>query len=198
MNFDPLARYYDTIARLVYCGAIQKSQLTFLNQIEGRSNVLIVGGGTGWILNHIPSECASVTYVEPSGGMMKISCSRTVKFPVKYIQKRIEDTTLPSEFDVIITNFFLDQFDEEEGKKIARKLKDSLKENGTWIFTDFEDNGKWWQKLLIKFMYSFFVNTTGMRTFQLPPWKGIMNSIDMKNEKFKSYFGNFIVSVCYK
>ena len=198
MNFDPLARYYDTIARLVYWGAIQKSQLTFLNQIEGRSNVLIVGGGTGWILNHIPSDCASVTYIEPSGGMMKISRSRTVNFPVKYIQKPIEDTTLRSEFDVIITNFFLDQFDEEEGEKIARKLKDALKVNSTWIFTDFEDNGQWWQKILLKFMYSFFVKTTGLRTNQLLPWENIMNSIDMKHEKLESYFGNFIVSVCYK
>jgi ubiquinone/menaquinone biosynthesis C-methylase UbiE len=198
MNFDPLARYYDTIAGLVYWGAIQKSQLTFLDQIKRRSNVLIVGGGTGWILNYLPSECASVTYIEPSREMMKFSRNRKVNFPVKFIQSPIENTNLQSEFDVIITNFFFDQFDEKEGKRVARKLKDSLKENGTWILTDFEDNGQWWQTLLLRFMYTFFVKTTGLRTYQLVPWKNIMNSIEMKDENFKSYFGNFIVSVCYR
>ena len=72
MSFDFIAPFYDLLARLVFGRAISRSQTRFLLEIPSGAKVLILGGGTGWILLDIfrqanPSE---VLYLEASSHML--------------------------------------------------------------------------------------------------------------------------------
>jgi tRNA (cmo5U34)-methyltransferase len=50
-GFDRLAPFYDSLARLIIGKGIKQSQLHFLNHLRGQNQgVLVLGGGTGWIL----------------------------------------------------------------------------------------------------------------------------------------------------
>jgi hypothetical protein len=52
-SFNNSAWFYDRLSRLVYGKAIVNTQLYLLGYIQPNSNILIVGGGTGWILDEI-------------------------------------------------------------------------------------------------------------------------------------------------
>ena len=81
-NYDRIARYYDTLSRLVFFRSQIKAQTDQLQVIPPGSRILIVGGGTGWILEEIAKVQASglsITYVEISEEMLRLSKERGVK-----------------------------------------------------------------------------------------------------------------------
>jgi tRNA (cmo5U34)-methyltransferase len=49
-GFDRLAPFYDSLARLIIGKGIKQSQLHFLNHLRDKTKLLVLGGGTGWIL----------------------------------------------------------------------------------------------------------------------------------------------------
>ncbi len=52
-NYNNSAWFYDSLAGLVYGKALVKAQVYLLQYIPADSNILIVGGGTGWILMNL-------------------------------------------------------------------------------------------------------------------------------------------------
>ena len=52
-TFNHIARWYDIVAQVVFLGAIKKSQINNLQSIDTAKSVLVIGGGTGWIINEI-------------------------------------------------------------------------------------------------------------------------------------------------
>jgi len=80
-NYDRIARYYDVLSRMVFFRAQLKAQIDQLHFIPANSSVLIVGGGTGWILEEIAKVHSSglrITYVEISAKMLDLSRKRKV------------------------------------------------------------------------------------------------------------------------
>src|SRR5690606_1189468 len=75
-------------------------------------------------------------------------------------------------YDVVITNFFLDLFDETELQEVMKKLSQWLHPDGIWLFSDFNICEKpvhaWWQRLLVRSMYWFFKMTCQLTPVQLP------------------------------
>ncbi|MEM7658015.1 MAG: class I SAM-dependent methyltransferase [Bacteroidota bacterium] len=114
-NFDPVARYYDRLAHLVFGNTLLHARLHFLSQIPKGAQVLVVGGGTGAILpalfNQI-GETGSVYYLEYSEKMIEQAQVRMSGTAANMVWKRGTVADLPSDLqvEVIITNFFLDLF----------------------------------------------------------------------------------------
>ena len=52
-DFNTVARPYDFISRLVFGDSLVEAQTSLLHYIPSNSQILIVGGGTGWILEEI-------------------------------------------------------------------------------------------------------------------------------------------------
>src|ERR1700744_542206 len=94
-NYDNSAWFYDRLSRLVYGKALIRSQIYLLKHIPKNSNILIAGGGTGWILEEIvkihPSGL-TITYVEVSANMMDLSKKRNVQSnKVTFIYEPVEN-----------------------------------------------------------------------------------------------------------
>jgi SAM-dependent methyltransferase len=86
-NYDPIAAYYDLVHRLFYGRAEINAQVELLSFIKPGDRLLIVGGGTGWILEKIAALYRSglaITYIESSSAMMALSRKRD------YGQNRVE------------------------------------------------------------------------------------------------------------
>jgi ubiquinone/menaquinone biosynthesis C-methylase UbiE len=198
MNFDPVTSYYDQLARLVFGQTFLKAQTSHFDTITRDSKVLIVGGGTGWILEKLPENCDQITYIEPSVKMIRKAMQRSCPIPVKFIQEPIQNCQLDQVYDIIITNFFFDMFDDLHGFEIARMLYTSLKSNGIWIITEFEKGVNWWQRSMLYTMYLFFSLTTGIQVRKLPAWKEMMIKLGMEPKNTKSYFGKFISAISYQ
>ncbi len=81
-NYNKIAKYYDLISRLVYGKAIIKAQVSLLKFIPANSSVLIIGGGTGWVLEElakIHQEGLTIIYVENSSKMIALAQKEIVE-----------------------------------------------------------------------------------------------------------------------
>lgn len=162
-NYDKIAGSYDMLSRLVFFRTQLKAQIDQLHFIPAGSNILIAGGGTGWILEEIAKQHPAglnITYVELSAKMLELSRKRDVKEnKVTYIHAAAEDFHPEVKYDVILTAFFFDNFSAEGVKAVFNQFDLLLKKDGLWLFTDFyyaESSGKNWQWYLLKAMYLFF------------------------------------------
>lgn len=199
-RFETIARIYDPLAKLVFGRSIIDAQLCFLNRLPKNGTVLIIGGGTGWLLpvifKHAPQ--LEVTYVEASATMLnKAKQQVTRDNKVIFILGTEYDIPQGVLYNVIITNFFLDLFKESHLKDVVRKLRSHLMGNGTWIVTEFTEGEKYWQKILLWLMYRFFRATCNIEADRLPLWQEELKREGLKEEEQKFFYHNFICTAFY-
>jgi ubiquinone/menaquinone biosynthesis C-methylase UbiE len=201
-GYSNVAWFYDGLSRVVYGKALVEAQVYLLPLITPNSNILIVGGGTGWVLEEIAQIHPSgltITYVEVAEKMMTLSRNRNAgNNNVTYIAQPIETVTGLPNFDVIITPFLFDNFSATAFNRIFAQLHNILKSNGIWINTDFQLTGKWWQYVLLKSMLGFFRVLTGIKSKNLPDIETEFVIRDYQLLDSKSFYGEFIVTEAYK
>ncbi|MES2810820.1 MAG: class I SAM-dependent methyltransferase [Bacteroidota bacterium] len=199
-NYDNAAWFYDQLSKLVYGKALVNAQLYLLAHILPTSNILIVGGGTGWILEEITNLYPSgliITYVEVSEKMMSRSKTRLIgNNQVIYINKAIQAAELTDKFDVVITAFLFDNFRGDTLQQVFDAINRRLKTDGIWLNTDFQLTGKWWQNLMLKSMLLFFRVLCNIEASKLPDIDGLFR--DYQTVESKSFFGQFIRSAVYR
>jgi ubiquinone/menaquinone biosynthesis C-methylase UbiE len=201
-NYDNAAWFYDRLSRLVFGKSIINAQVYLLEYITPASNILIVGGGTGWILDEItklhPTGGLKITYVELSAKMMALSRKRNIGAnDVKFINAAVENVQLPQAFDVVITPFLFDNFSRATAHRVFNNINSSLQPNGLWLYADFEPTGKMWQKMLLKIMHTFFKVLCGIEATKLPDVKHFFTDQRYKPVNSKAIFGDFIRATIY-
>jgi len=201
-NYDNSAWFYDRLSRLIYGKNLIRAQVYLLNYIPKGSNILIVGGGTGWILEEISKLYPSglnITYVEISAKMMALSRKRnTSGNQVNYINEAVENVSFQTNYDVAITPFLFDNFTEKTQQKIFTHIHTYLKSGGVWLNADFQLTGKWWQTFLLRSMILFFRLICGIESKQLPDTKKIFKQYSYTITSQKTFFGEFIISTIYQ
>ena len=200
-NFDFVAPFYDFLAKIIFGKNIQTAQTHFLNYIPDNANILILGGGSGWILKEIfaiKNEC-QIHYVETSKKMLALSKKQLTTGQLERVIFTHElDTTSNQVFDIIITNFFLDVFDKKELKNVMNVLQGLLCKEGVWLFTDFQHQNIWWQKILLKLMFTFFRLFASLESKQLYDFEELFDGFGMTSLKSKSFFHEMIISHVYR
>ncbi|WP_184544560.1 class I SAM-dependent methyltransferase [Mucilaginibacter sp. FT3.2] len=200
-NFSNSAWFYDSLSRLVYGKAIVNTQLYLLSYIKPHNKILIVGGGTGWILEELTRLHPSglqITYVEVAAGMMALSQKRNIgNNQVTFINDAIENVTLVADFNAAITPFLFDNFTERTLKTVFDHIHSLLKPGSLWLNCDFQLTGKWWQTFLLKSMFLFFRLICGIEASKLPKITVCFHSkqYNIIGEKF--FFSGFIVARVY-
>ncbi len=202
-NYDPVAPFYDILARAVFGNAIHKAQKFLLPVIPPESKILIVGGGTGRILEEICKlHCngLSITYVEISAKMIARAKRRKKgRNNLSFINEAIQNFQLQGLYDVIITPFLLDNFSAETLRKVFRQLDNHLNKGGHWLFADFHvRNNKASQRFLLKLMYLFFNSLCGLETLALHDPHPLFRQYGYVPAMEKTFYRDFIRSVVYR
>ena len=72
-DFDPIASWYDRLGKIVFFDRLHIAQKEYLNQLKQGNSLLILGGGTGRILEDIDrlGLNLNIDFVEPSSEMIK-------------------------------------------------------------------------------------------------------------------------------
>lgn len=204
VNYDTLAKYYDFLSRLVFQKSQVNAQVCLLGYVPANSRLLIVGGGTGWILEELTKRFTSglvIDYVEISSKMIALSQKRNYgKNDVNFINTPVEKFTGNETYDIILTPFLFDNFLFDKAELVFNKLDVLLKTNGKWLQVDFvydKTKSKLWQKLVLRLMYFFFKVVCNIEASKL------INMDIFFNKKyhvvFKTWhFSNFIKSVVYE
>jgi len=203
-NYDKIAPVYDLLSRIIFGRQIINAQVGLLKYIPANGRLLIVGGGTGWILEEItklhPADL-TIDYVEPSARMMVLSRKRNCgRNTVNFIKLPIEDFNAYLQYDVIMTPFFFDNLEQDKIGIVFSKLNALLKANGLFLYTDFvNDGGKGplWQKILLYIMYVFFKLTCGIEANELIDMGGYFNESYQVIIETR-YYLKFIRAVAYQ
>ncbi|MGY4535698.1 ubiquinone/menaquinone biosynthesis C-methylase UbiE [Mucilaginibacter sp. UYNi724] len=201
-NYDNSASFYDRLSRLVFGKALVNAQVYLLPKIHPNSNILIVGGGTGWILEEVAkihSSGLNITYVEISANMMALSRNRNIgRNKVIFINQPVEEAGLSQEYDVVITPFLFDNFTDDNLPVIFNHVHQTLKPGGLWLNTDFQLTGRWWQYAMLKSMLLFFKIVCDVESRHLPDVAKQFNLNGYKIIEEKTFFGDFVVARGYK
>lgn len=180
-NFNWIAPVYDALAWVVFGRSLERAQGVFLDRIPPGASVLIVGGGTGWLLEPLLTNnpAARIVYLEASARMLARASRRVLNQQLLgTVEFRLGDETAlqPDEqFDVVITPFVLDVFTAQTLRtQLLPRLRMALKPGGQWFITDFMRTGVWWQRALLWTMIRFFRLTANIEARQLADWQPLM------------------------
>ena len=200
-SYDTIAFVYDRIARLVFGNTLLRAQQYLVTAIVPGSRILIVGGGTGWILEEIskihPSGL-SITYIDASARMVAIAQKRHAGAnKVRFIPLPIEQVVIEGTYDIAFTPFFFDNFTEGNMQKIFASIDDSLRVNGLWLYCDFCNTDKYWQKKILSIMYFFFRASCGIEADRLPYVAASFIKHDYLVKGKTQFMNGFVESIIY-
>ena len=200
-GFDKIASIYDRLARIVFGKSIQQAQVYFLDHVPSQSKVLILGGGSGWLLQHLlelKPDC-EVYYIEASEKMLELSKAKVNQSSrVHFIHGTENNIPSNVQFDVAITHFYLDLFTDALLNVSLEKIQTTLKSNSIWLATDFINGKRVWQGVLLSVMYLFFRVTCGIESSKLPDWNQQLQRMGLFKVKSKFFFREFIEATVYK
>jgi len=198
-NFNWVAPVYDTLAFVVFGHKLQRAQVVFLDQIPVGASVLLVGGGTGWLLEQLLMRGTTkrIVYLETSSAMVARASRRMIRKSLQgSVNFRVGDQTalLPNEsFDVVITPFVLDLFTETTLKnQFIPPLLNVLKPAGLWLVTDFVQPPAWWQKALLWVMIRFFRLTASIEASRLVNWQQCLLAMNLSLQERKRQVGGMV------
>lgn len=169
MNCDAIARWYRWLEYIGFGGALQRRRLAYLRDVKNARRVLVLGDGDGRFLVRLVEQNrgASIDYVDLSGRMLELARARAGDEGVTYHQADARTILLPeAEYDLIVTHFFLDCFDQPEAAELVQRVARSARRDARWLISEFREPGRW-ARVLLSGMYLFFRITTGLRTRRL-------------------------------
>lgn len=170
-NYDKVALIYDGLARIVFGLSLEKAKKQHLNNIKDGDKVLIIGGGTGSILKYLGDYKVQVDFVDSSFKMMEKAKRRARnKMSIHFHCLDIFQFA-GRNYDVIICNFFLDQFSVNRADAVVGLIHQKLKSSGLVLVSDFLNSQRLRHRFLIKTMYLFFRITTNLKKVILTDFK---------------------------
>lgn len=202
-GFDWIAPFYDSIARLVFGESIRRCQLEYLDKIPPAANVLILGGGTGWIVEELfkLNPTCRVWYVEASIRMLeKARKTNEAKSPYQLVFLHGTERNLREiaevPFDAVITNFYFDLFTTTSLSSVLESITCSINPGSKLLVSEFVEE-VWWQRMLLFVMYRFFRWSASIEAARLPQWETELKRHGFAEGAAKTFYGGFIKSALY-
>ncbi|PSR56220.1 class I SAM-dependent methyltransferase [Adhaeribacter arboris] len=209
-SFDRVSWFYDPLARLVFGSAIRQSQVALLSFVPADASVLLVGGGTGWLLPDIVTLQIplQITYLELSSRMLTRARKTCAGLPANQLQVTFRqgteaDLRADEKFNVIFTPFVLDLYPENLLIPMMQRLYQHLKPNSYWLVADFfidqtrSRKEQWWQHNLTQAMYTFFGKLCNLQTHTLPHLDNLFQRLPGQLMYTKYFYSGFIRSQVY-
>ena len=186
---------------MVYGKALINAQVYLVKHIPAGAHILIVGGGTGWVLEEItkihPSSL-SITYIDASAKMTTLANTRRIgENKVTFITSPIESVILDNVFDVVLTPFLFDNFTDNSLRKIFSTIDNYTKPGAKWLHCDFQNTNVFWQKCLLKIMYFFFRISCGIEAARLPDTDACFAANGYEITKQNAFMKGFVMSTIY-
>ncbi|HTE29253.1 MAG TPA: class I SAM-dependent methyltransferase [Chryseolinea sp.] len=201
-SFDRIAPMYDVLARIVYGKSIRNSQTHLLEEIENAEQLLIIGGGTGWLLKEVLKVNANgkIHYVDASAQMIDHAtrtCNDVSGNRVEYVHGTEELLPRKPVFDAVIANFYFDLFPDEKLLQVLDRIVSALKPNAILLVSDFRNTNSWWSSVLLGLMYRFFRLVSNIQASRLPQWQKVLRRKGFKESKTGFFYNGFIQSSRY-
>ncbi|WP_161599424.1 class I SAM-dependent methyltransferase [Hymenobacter nivis] len=206
-NFDRIAWCYDALAGLVFGGSLRAAQRAALAGLPaGAPRVLILGGGTGWVLGEVLRRRpgAAVLYLEASGPMLARAAGRLRREQpgaAGQVEFRLgtEAALAPEErFDALVTFFVLDCFAPAALGPALARLAAARRPAAPWLLADFSRPRRGWQRALLGTMYRFFGAVAALRAQRLPDLHGALAGLGLRPGPPAYFFGGAVEGTVFQ
>jgi ubiquinone/menaquinone biosynthesis C-methylase UbiE len=201
-DFDSLAHLYDRLGFVVFGDTILQAQRALLSQVPAQATVLFIGGGSGRVLPQLLAQNPKeIWYVEKSAKMLALARQQVpADDRIRWIHGDEAHPAVSSQqFDVILTFFLLDLFEESSLQALMRRLSQRLRPGGKWLVADFNPaaNGVV-SRLLYRSMYGFFRLTSRVQASHLPNYPVYFDKIGLTLKDKKLFYRRIIQSLLYE
>jgi len=211
MGFDKLSPVYNGLSKLVFGKQLINAQNYFINGIKDCSSILVVGGGPGNCLSEIIKACplSTITFLDISLGMIS-KAKEYIKQNhndhienIKFVHGTYEQLPEDESYQVIISPFVLDCLNDQELRKTLSALYVKLKNDGLWLFTDFNIPlkpifFKLFSKGIVFFLYSFFNLFCSFGRYQLPDFNLHFSHFFLQSQETRFFLNGLLVTKRYK
>jgi len=198
-SFDYIARYYDFLSELVFGQNLNRAKKCFFHKYPPNSEILLMGGGTGAVLNELLQMLpeATIDYIEPSAVMIKVAKKRLKKELTERINFIYGDhLAIPAgrKYDIVTSFFVLDCLKQKDASNFGKRITDHLKETGIWLFADFYGDKNIFHRGLIWCMYRFFNITTRIQATVLPDFEALFRELNFQCKEEQHFLSGLIRS----
>jgi len=178
-SFDTLAPIYRGLEAVMAGGILQRCRTAFLAEAGTARRALLLGEGPGRFLVELlrVNPAVNVVCVEQSPRMIQAARDALKRqgLDVARVEFVLADALTwsppPTEFDLVVTNFFLDCFRREEVSELVAKIAGSVTADARWLLADFRLPERGWQRwrarAVLALMYGFFRVTTDLSASEL-------------------------------
>jgi tRNA (cmo5U34)-methyltransferase len=188
----------------VFGPALRNTQRAALAGLPpGAPQLLILGGGTGWVLTEVLRRCpaATVLYLEASPRMLARARARLAPGQLAQVEFRhgTQDALAPDEaFDAVLTFFVLDCISAPDLPGALNRLRAALRPGGRWLLADFRPARGGWRRLLLAGMFWFFRITTRLRARELPDLAAALTARGLHGEVKGRFYGGATEAVVFQ
>lgn len=181
MSFDWLAPHYRWMEWLLAGGKLQRCRTAFLSALPRPRHALLLGEGNGRFLIELlrAHPGTRFTCVDASARMLHGTRARLKREGLcaeggRFIHANVLKWIPPAaEFDLIVSNFFLDCFPPDPLEVVIRRMTGAAAPSARWLVADFREPLKGWQRWrarwILRLMYWFFRHATALPAKQLTP-----------------------------
>lgn len=173
MSFDRLARHYRWMEAVLAGGLLQRCRVRWFSEVRDASRVLLAGEGNGRMLEACASAfpSCSFTVLDQSARMLAQGRRRWERLGGKqailFQQADLRDWRIDQpDFDLVVTNFFLDCFSPEELTRVIANLSAAASPEARWLVADFTVPPGGWRRararVVLALAYRFFRLATGI------------------------------------
>lgn len=169
MNCDAIAPYYAAMEFAVFGHALERCRFQFLPELQDARRALVLGDGDGRFLKKLLASCPKLhaDYVDCSAGMLARAKRAVGSERVTYYCSDALVEQLPaSGYDLVVTHFFLDCFDQERLPVMVERIAMAAPA-ARWLISEFRVPENRWlagpARALIAVMYGFFSLAAGLK-----------------------------------
>ncbi|WP_291075520.1 MULTISPECIES: class I SAM-dependent methyltransferase [unclassified Empedobacter] len=200
MNYNFIAPYYHSLSQLIFLNRQHQAHFVILKYLKKNDKILWVGGGAGKFIAEIEklNLKLDIDYVDFSSKMIDLAkIEKTSNLNINFIVADIFDFETDKKYDVVMTTFLFDHFNQSKAEELFSQLNSYLKVGGLWFYVDFVQNQKGWQKSVTNVMLSFFRIIIGLDISQLPKmYQSFLPNFKIVEHKF--FFKKYIESIVYQ
>ena len=209
-DYGPLAPVYDLLAAVAFGGSLRRAQRAALAAglagLGPRPRILVLGGGTGWVLGPLWQHCptAQVLYLEVAGSMVAATQERLIRQPaptgasVELRHGSEADLQPDEQFDAIITFFVLDSFLPHALPTALERLLAARAPQAPWLVVDFWPARVGWRRALLQAMYFFFRVTVRLQARFMPPWPAALAALGLRTTWEQRFFGRAVAAQVWR
>lgn len=205
-TFDLLAPAYQALELTTFGPLLHRCRTAHLDRLRPCRRALILGDGDGRFLADLVRANPTITVdtVDVSPGMLSAARRRVSRVPsaaerVRFAAADARVDPLPgAEYDLVVTNFFLDCFRPAELAAVVSRAADACAPDAIWLDGDFRLPQAGWERLAARLalagMYAFFRLITRIPAGRLADPAPLLTATGFRLEAETTWLRGFLSS----